>query len=155
MPKWNGTTLVDGIVSDNGTTVTVAGTTSTTNFQMTTGATANYILRSDGTGNGSWVDSNVKSFVNTGAAVGTYNISLTEYTIRVWNNLTTVNLPSAPANLGKIFIIIGSNGIGTKNLTTSGGVIYDDVTNSTITTITTGQRYMVQSDGVDWIVIGR
>ena len=155
MPKWNGTTLVDGIVTDNGTTVAVAGTTSTTNFQMTTGATANYILRSDGTGNGSWVDSNVKSFVNTGAAVGTYNISLTEYTIRVWNNLTTVNLPSAPANLGKIFIIIGSNGIGTKNLTTSGGVIYDDVTNSTITTITTGQRYMVQSDGVDWIVIGR
>ena len=55
IPKWNGTTLVDGIVTDNGTTVTVAGTTSTTNFQMTTGANPNYILQSDATGNASWV----------------------------------------------------------------------------------------------------
>ncbi len=32
----------------------VAGTTSTTNFQMTSGATNGYVLQSDATGNGSW-----------------------------------------------------------------------------------------------------
>lgn len=55
IPKWNGTTLIDGIISDNGTTVTVSGTTSTTNLQMTSGATANFILQSDAAGNGTWV----------------------------------------------------------------------------------------------------
>ena len=155
MPKWNGTTLVDGIVTDNGTTVTVAGTTSTTNFQMTTGATANYILRSDGTGNGSWVDSNVKSYVTTGAATGIYSVSLTEYTVRVFGGVSEVRLPNAVGNLGKIFIIIGSNGITNKVFSTSGGVIYNDVSNTLITTLQQNQRFMVQSDGTDWIVIGQ
>ena len=155
MPKWNGTTLVDGIVTDNGTTVAVAGTTSTTNFQMTTGATANYILRSDGTGNGTWVDSNVKSYVTTGAATGIYAVSLTEYTVRVFGGVSEVRLPNAVGNLGKIFIIIGSNGITNKVFSTSGGVIYNDVSNTLITTLQQNQRFMVQSDGTDWIVIGQ
>ncbi|RXR32969.1 hypothetical protein EQG68_05615 [Flavobacterium piscinae] len=55
VPKWDGTTLVDGIITDNGTSVNVAGNTTTTTFQMTNGATANYILQSDATGNASWV----------------------------------------------------------------------------------------------------
>jgi hypothetical protein len=55
VPKWNGTALVDGIISDNGTTVSIAGNTSTTTLQMTNGATANYILQSDAAGNASWV----------------------------------------------------------------------------------------------------
>jgi hypothetical protein len=155
MPKWNGTTLVDGIVTDNGTTVAVAGTTSTTNFQMTTGATANYILRSDGTGNGTWVDSNVKSYVTTGAATGIYAVSLTEYTVRVFGGVSEVRLPNAVGNLGKIFIIIGSNGITNKVFSTSGGVIYNDVGNTLINTLQQNQRFMVQSDGTDWIVIGQ
>lgn len=155
MPKWNGTTLVDGIVTDNGTTVTVAGTTSTTNFQMTTGATANYILRSDGTGNGSWVDSNVKSYVTTGAATGIYAVSLTEYTVRVFNGVSEVRLPNAAGNTGKIYVIIGSNTIGPKIFSTSGGIIYNDVGNVLITTLNANTRYTVQSDGTDWIVIGQ
>lgn len=67
IPKWNGTTLVDGIVTDDGTTVTVAGKTSTTNFQMPTGASANFILQSDATGNGTWVQNplNTLSMVRT------------------------------------------------------------------------------------------
>ena len=155
MPKWNGTTLVDGIVTDNGTTVAVAGTTSTTNFQMTTGATANYILRSDGTGNGTWVDSNVKSYVTTGAATGIYTVSLTEYTVRVFGGVSEVRLPNAVGNLGKIFIIIGSNGISNKVFSTLGGIIYNDVSNTLINTLQQNQRFMVQSDGTDWIVIGQ
>lgn len=55
IPKWDGTTLVDGIITDNGTSVAVAGNTTTTTFQMTNGANANYILQSDAAGNGSWV----------------------------------------------------------------------------------------------------
>lgn len=70
IPKYNGTTLIDGVMIDNGTNVgvgiapsignklEVAGKTSTTNLQMTTGATANFVLQSDAAGNGTWVNPN-------------------------------------------------------------------------------------------------
>jgi len=67
VPMWNGTTLVDGVIRDDATNVGIGaapsagnkldvnGKTKTTNFQMTAGATNGYILQSDATGNGSWV----------------------------------------------------------------------------------------------------
>ena len=69
VPRWDGgtTTLVDGVITDDGTNVgvgtvpsvgnklDVAGNTKTTNFQMTSGANPDYILQSDATGNASWV----------------------------------------------------------------------------------------------------
>ena len=69
IPKWNGSTLTDGIVYDNGTNVgigtatptsklEVIGNTSTTNFQMTNGASGGFVLRSNAFGNASWVNPN-------------------------------------------------------------------------------------------------
>lgn len=67
IPKWNGSTLVDGQIIDDGTNVGVGtspgtgnkldvnGKTKTTTFQMTNGASNNAILQSDGVGNASWV----------------------------------------------------------------------------------------------------
>ena len=67
IPKWNGTTLVDGVITDDGTNVGIGttpaagnkldvnGKTSTTNFQMINGANNGYILQSDALGNASWV----------------------------------------------------------------------------------------------------
>lgn len=113
------------------------------------------ILSSNGGGAApSWVNPTVKPYITT-SGTGVYNVQLTEYTVRVYNGVSNVRLPDATANLGKVFIIIGSNGISTKTFSTSGGGIYDDVTNATITTLAANQRYMVQSDGTDWIVIGR
>jgi trimeric autotransporter adhesin len=158
IPKWNGTTLVDGIVTDNGTSVTIAGSTSTTNLQMTAGATANYFLQSDASGNGSWAPipvNTVKPYLTTGVLTGVYNVSLTEYTVRVFNGVSEVRLPDAAGNTGKIFIVIGSNTITSKIFSTAGGLIYDDVSNTFISTLNPNERYMVQSDGIDWIVIGR
>ena len=79
IPKWNGTTLVDGVLVDDATNVGVGmtplagnkldvnGNTRTTNFQMTTGATSNYILQSDAAGNATWVQNliNTLSIVRT------------------------------------------------------------------------------------------
>ena len=58
VPKWNGTTLVDSIITDDGTTATVAGNLKSTNFQMTNGAVANYVLQSDAAGNATWAAPN-------------------------------------------------------------------------------------------------
>lgn len=169
IPKWNGTTLVDGVAIDDGTNIGVGvtpsagnklevnGKTKTTTFQMTNGAATNYVLQSDATGNASWGSipvNTVLPFSTTGASTGIYNVSLTEYTLRVFGGVSEVKLPNAVGNTGKVYIIIGSNGIGSKTLSTNGGAIYDDVTNTTITTLSGNQRYMLQSDGAGWIVIG-
>lgn len=93
-------------------------------------------------------------YKTTGASAGIYQILMTDYTVRIFNGVSVVNLPNAVGSLGKVFIIIGSNGISSKTLSSLGGVIYDDVTNTNITSIGANQRIMVQSDGTDWIVIG-
>lgn len=96
IPKWNGTTLVDGILVDDSTNIGVGmtplagnkldvnGNTRTTNFQMTTGANPNYILQSDAVGNASWV----QSPLNTLSAVRT-NISANQaLTTAGWQLIT-------------------------------------------------------------------
>lgn len=170
VPKWNGTALVDGIITDDGTNVGIGvvpsagnklevnGKTKTIDFQMTNGATDTYFLKSDASGNGSWAAipvNTVLPYTTTGIATGIYFIALTEYTVRVFNDVSEVRLPAAAANTGKIFIVIGSNGIGTKTFSSSGGGIYDDVTDTNITVLNANERYTVQSDGGTWIVIGR
>lgn len=94
-------------------------------------------------------------YVTTGAAAGIYTDLMSEYTVRVFNGVSDVRLPNAVGNTGKVFVIIGSNGISAKAFSTSGGGIYDDVTNTNVTTLAANERYTVQSDGTNWIVIGR
>ncbi|WP_309640551.1 hypothetical protein [Flavobacterium sp.] len=77
IPKWNGTTLVDGVAVDDGTNIGIGitptvgnklevnGKAKTTNFQMTTGASNNAVLQSDATGNASWVAPVSLSLVRT------------------------------------------------------------------------------------------
>ena len=124
----------------------------------TTRGTNTQFLQTDGAGNTSWSAvpvSTVNPYASTGLSSGIYSLTTSQYTIRVFNGVSEVRLPSAVENTGKIFIVIGSNGIGPKIFSTSGGVIYDDVTNATITVLNANERYMVQSDGTDWLVIGK
>ncbi|SIP97057.1 hypothetical protein SAMN05880574_10363 [Chryseobacterium sp. RU37D] len=86
---------------------------------------------------------------------GIYTLSENNFTLRIFNQISSVNLPNPNTCKGRIYILIGSNGISTKSITVNGGaVIYDDVQNLSISTISSGQRYQIQSDGKDWIVIG-
>ncbi len=105
----------------------------------------------------SWkgIDNTISPYRSTAAATGVHAVLMTDYTVRVFNGVSGIQLPSAVATKGKIFIIIGSNGISPKTITTLGGVVYDDVTNTTINILSANQRFMIQSDGTDWIVIGR
>lgn len=87
VPKWNGTALVDGIISDNGTTVSIAGNTSTTTFQMTTGATNNYVLQSDAAGNATWVNPTTLTVTEIDPQVS----SVTANAVPKWNGTTLVD----------------------------------------------------------------
>lgn len=115
--------------------------------------TAGQFLQTNGAGITSWANPTMLPYATTGTATGVYNITLDQYTVRVFGGVSEVRLPTAVGNTGKIFIIIGSNSITPKVFSTAGGVIYDDVSNANITVINANQRYMVQSDGTDWIVI--
>lgn len=77
IPRWNGTTLVDGIITDNGTSVNVAGNTTTTTFQMTNGASTNFILQSDATGNASWIQNPLNTLSMVRVNLGGTNQVLT------------------------------------------------------------------------------
>lgn len=112
------------------------------------------VLQTDGIGQVSWSSNHIKPYVTTGTSTGLYFLDQSHYTVRVFNDISGVVLPAATDQPGRIFIIIGSNGISPKTLTTLGGIIYDDVTQSFINTINANQRFMLQSDGIDWIVIG-
>jgi hypothetical protein len=91
----------------------------------------------------------------TGTSTGVYTVTSDHYTIRIFNQISSIVLPNPNTCKGRIYILIGSNGISAKSVTVTGGaVIYDDVSNTTISTISSGQRYQIQSDGQDWIVIG-
>lgn len=99
IPRWNGTALVDGIIRDDATNVgigtaplpanklTVAGKTATTNLQMTNGATANYVLRSDASGNATWVNPTTLAVTENDPQVS----SATANKIPKWNGSTMVD----------------------------------------------------------------
>ncbi|AZA51979.1 hypothetical protein [Chryseobacterium sp. G0201] len=87
---------------------------------------------------------------------GSLTLNDTHHTVRIYGGNTGIVLPNASTCKGRIYILIGSNGISSKPISVVAGTgIYDDVTNAAITSISGGQRYQIQSDGIGWIVIGR
>lgn len=141
------------IVRTNGTVQ--IGNPATTGYALPTPrGTAGQVLQTDGAGGTAWVSNSTFPYNTTGAATGIYNVALTQYTIRVFGGVSEIRLPTPIGNPGKIFVIIGSNGIATKIFSSTAGNIYDDVAPGFVTTISANQRYTVQSDGSDWIVIG-
>jgi trimeric autotransporter adhesin len=154
----NGNVGIGGIIPteklDVGGNLKVSGAIMPNNIAGTTGQ----VLTSAGAGGAPiWGNpsSQLLSYASTGSSTGIYSVTLSQYTIRVFNSVSEIKLPTAVGNNGKIFIIIGSNGISPKTWSSLGGAIYDDVTNTAYTTISGSQRFMVQSDGTDWIVVGR
>ena len=121
----------------------------------TTRGTSGQFLQTDGSGATSWASTTgVFPYSTTGSSTGVYNVALTQYTVRVFGSVSEVRLPTPIGNTGKVFVIIGSNGISSKTFSSAAGNIYDDVSAAFITTISGSVRYTVQSDGTDWIVIG-
>jgi len=95
-------------------------------------------------------------YASTDLLTGTFNLTEMNYTLRILNAISIINLPNPKNCTGRIYILIGANTIGSKSITVSDGTgIYDEVTNLNITTIAANQRYQIQSDGNGWIVIGR
>jgi hypothetical protein len=79
----------------------VAGKTTTTDFQMTNGAADNFVLKSDATGNASWVNPNTLSTAETDPEVGANSANY----LSKWNGTALIS--------SAIFENAGNTGIGT------------------------------------------
>lgn len=118
--------------------------------------TAGQILVSTGAGTAPvWEAKTVQQIILSEAAT-VYNVLVSDYTVRLSPAVTSVNLPDPTANRGKIFVIIKINGGATIPFTTPIGSIFDEtLATPAIAIISSGERYMLQSNGANWIVIGR
>lgn len=114
------------------------------------------ILVLDNTGSMNWKYPNIKNYSSTTSAVGDYVIPDDVYTLRINNQVSSVTIPDAASNKGRIILLIGWPGISQKQLNFIGGNdLFDITTNSSVSTINGGQRYMIQSAGNRWILIDK
>ncbi|MBO3270111.1 hypothetical protein [Hymenobacter defluvii] len=95
-------------------------------------------------------------YVTTGTATSLI-LDNTHQTVRRLAACTTITVPQASTCPGRLYTIINASNAASNvalNVSTSGN-IYDDVTNTNLSSLAAGNRISIQSDGTDWIVIGR
>jgi hypothetical protein len=136
-----------GLSSTPSTQLEVSGTTKTTNLQMTNGATSGYVLKSDASGNGSWVTPSSAITAGTGLAWSgsTLNGVFTTSGANIYSNNTgNVGIGvTSPTNKLEVSGTTKTTNLQMTNGATSGYVLKSDasgngswVAASTLTTAT-------------------
>lgn len=140
-----------GIGTNNPTTkLEVAGTTKTTNFQMTAGATNNYVMKSDGAGNAGWVAINTleadpKIGGQTGNQVPRWNGSQLvsgNITDNGWVGISASS-PQAPLHIST------QNGVGSAG-NTQRAYFHVNTGSNIIQDVSASGNILVRADGWFW-----
>lgn len=137
----------------------VVGNTKTTNFQMTSGATNNYVLKSDASGNGAWVNPNTLAVTNTltnptNTITSTVNgVSATAPAVNTVSNTSSTNTLSTIVNgvAGTGVNIINSNAL-TSATNTMTSTINGVASNASI--VNSNTKTWTQSGGMSDVVNG-
>jgi hypothetical protein len=112
------------------------------------------ILVSNNTGDVNWKYTNVMNYSSTGTAIGTYVIPEEVYTLRINSQVSSITIPEASTNKGRILILTAFQGMGNRPFNfISGDTLYDISTGNDITSISSGNRFMIQSIGTRWVVL--
>ena len=95
-------------------------------------------------------------YTTTGSA-SSFALTNAHQTLRRFGACASISLPQPATCPGRLYTIINSNGTGSSValVVQTSGAIYDDVTNAFIGTLAPNNRLSVQSDGTNWIVVGR
>ncbi len=121
-----------------------------------TRGTQDQILMTDASGTVSWKHNNTRTYTSTTSATGNYSIPDETFTLRINNQVSGVTIPDAAANKGRVIYLINWPGNSVKTLTfLNGNDLFDITTNSTVTTISGGQKMMIQSAGNRWILLDK
>ena len=112
------------------------------------------ILITNDTGDVTWKYSNMMNYSSTGTATGAYVIPEEVYTLRINGQVSSITIPEASKNHGRVLILTAFQGMGNRTFNFLGGdTLYDISTGNDITSISSGNRFMIQSIGTRWIVL--
>jgi len=112
------------------------------------------ILVINNTGDVNWKYPNVVNYSSTGTATGAYVIQEEVYTLRINSQVSSITIPEASTNNGRILILTAFQGMGNRPFNfLSGDTLYDISTGNDITSISSGNRLMIQSIGTRWVVL--
>jgi len=162
VPKWNGTQLVNGSISDDGTTVSVGS-----NFSVTM-ASGNTTTNGNLTVNGNTTLGNLNSDALTINATSTFAAAVNFPVTTVNGNTTlgnshflvlvnasggavTITLPSASTNTGRMYVIMKiDNSANTVTIQASGS---DNINGGTSLTISSqwGKYTLMSAGGTQWV----
>ncbi|MGB7841309.1 MAG: hypothetical protein WBL21_00860 [Salinimicrobium sp.] len=114
------------------------------------------VLMTDATGIVSWKYPSFGTYSSTTSATGSYIISDDTYTLRINNQVSSVTIPDAATNKGRFLFLINWPGNAYKPfLFLNGNDLFDITTNSTVSGIDPGQKYLIQSAGNRWILLDK
>ena len=114
------------------------------------------VLMTDAAGNVSWKYPNSGTYSSTTSATGAFPIPDDTYTLRINNQVSSVIIPDAALNKGRIIYLINWPGNTKKNLEfVNNNDLFDITTNSTVTEINPGTKYLIQSAGNRWILLDK
>ncbi len=113
------------------------------------------ILTLDNSGNMNWTYPNTQNYSTTGGATGEFIITEEIYSLRINDQISSLNIPPANTNKGRIITLIAWKGTRTKPFNFSGNNddIYDMVNDVSISSISGSQILTIQSAGNRWLVI--
>lgn len=113
------------------------------------------VLVTADTGDVTWRYPNVQNYSSTTSSTGTFTITDEIYTLRINNQVSSIAIPDASKNKGRIIILIGWPGDSFKNFVFTGGDdLYDVVNDVSVTGISGKQVMKIQSAGNRWILLG-
>lgn len=114
------------------------------------------VLVTDATGTVSWKYPNFGTYSSTTSSTGAFIIPDDAYTLRINNQVSSVVIPDAALNKGRLIYLINWTGNSRKTLDfLNNNDLFDVSTNSTITGIDPGQIYLIQSAGNRWILLDK
>ena len=112
------------------------------------------VLTTDAAGIVTWRHPNSKTYTSTTSATGDYIIPDETFSLRVNNQVSSIQIPDAATNKGRILVLIGWPGTSYKPFTfLNGNDLYDITTDSSVAGIQGGQRYIIQSAGNRWLLL--
>ena len=133
------------------------GTTPEQNYVLPDSrGTQDQVLMTDANGIVSWRYPYGGTYTSSTTTTGTYLIPDETFTLRINNQVSSVTVPDAASNKGRIIFLINWPGNSPKDLVfLNGNDLFDITTNASVTGISGGQKLMIQSAGNRWIVLDK
>lgn len=114
------------------------------------------VLMSDASGNVSWKFPNSGTYSSTTSATGAFVIPEETYSLRINNQVSSIVIPDAATNKGRLIYLINWPGNSKKILEfLNNNDLFDITTNSTVTEINPATKYLIQSAGNRWILLDK